>query len=186
MKAKMLIVMMCLMFGAVGCDEIKPEQVQNLATQVQELNTAMDSYQTATTEMLETMYEHRIIDESAVKKVEKVSEEIDRVQPQVADMVAAIMAANQSGDDAANWIAILQAANQATTPFNPYVLPISLGLTLASLVFGFVEKRNADKNQLKYQAHKQGAEKTSIELESKEKLLLYSNIGDARNTLGVK
>lgn len=187
MKKWMLTICCVLLLGVVGCeDELRPEQVQELAVQVQGLNTAMDSYQSATEEVLETLQTHQIIDETVVEKVEKASSEIDRVQPQVADIVAAIMAVNLGDNDIDNWIALLQAANQGSAPWNPYALPISAGLTLATLIYGLWKRREAQTNkeeakqsQAKYQAQKQGTELTARqnpEIQAK----LYENIGNAR------
>lgn len=192
MKKQMLMLVACVILavGVAGCNEdekITASQLQAFGEPVQELSVAVDGFQVVVGEMLETMQMYGIVGDNTVEKAEKVSEEIDRVQPQMADIIAALMKVDVSGEDeVANWAKLIRAGTQASAFWNPYALPIALGLDLVLLVWALLKRKEAEKNALKYQAHKQGAEKTSIELEEKKKLLLYSNIGNARANLGVK
>ncbi len=197
MKRAMLMMFVCVILavGVAGCEEENTaSQMKEFAIQAEKWVTSMDEYQAVAGEMLETAKTHGIVGDSVVRKVEKVSEEIDRVQPQITDVVAAMIKADTSGDDeVTNWVKLIQAANQGSAPWNPYVIPIAAGTELALLLWGLIKrkqavdnKQEAEKNRLKYQAHKTGTEKTSIELDIPQKLLLYSNIGDARTNLGVK
>lgn len=187
----LLVALFALMFG--GCDEdVSPQAIQQLADQIQQQTDKIDDYQETTSQVIGTLREVGIIDEQTVAKIEKVGREIDRVQPQVAEIVKAIQETQLSGSDIADWIAMAQAANQASAPYNPYALPITAGLTLASLVFGFYErsqsKKNAaeaEKNGLKYQAHKQGVVKTMITQPVEVQAEMYANVGEARVDLGV-
>ena len=94
-----------------------------------------------------------------------------------------------------DWVALLQAANIASGGFNPYVVPVGAGLSILSIFLAWLAKRNAGiaaGAEVKYQAHKQGVEKTMKEVSASTdsavvavENLLYSNIGDARVALGV-
>jgi len=189
MRAKMLIVVLGLALAAGGCEEsmVSPEQVQLLGAEVQTLNTKLDTYQNAQNEILNTLQGHQIIDSNTVANINKISSEIDRVQTHVSGIATAIQQTPLSGDTAADWLAVLQTVNTASTPFNPYAVPISAGLALAGVIFGFIERSVAKKNGLKYQAHKQAVEKTVVNSTDKHIAAeLYNNIGEARANLGVK
>ncbi len=190
----MLMVCVLLAVGVAGCEEEKStSQMKEFAVQAEKWVASMDEYQAVAGEMLETAKTHGIVGDTVVKKVEKVSEEIDRVQPQIADVVAAMINADTSGDDeVTNWVKLIQAANQGSAPWNPYVIPIAAVSELALLLWGLIKrkqavdnKQEAEKNRLKYQAHKQGAKLTALE-NPDFNAKLYRNIGDARANLGVK
>ena len=191
----MLVVCVILAVGVAGCEEekITTSQIKEFAVQAEKWVTSMDEYQAVAGEMLETAKTHGIVGDTIVKKVEKVSEEIDRVQPQIADVVAAMIKADTSGDDeVTNWVKLIQAANQGSAPWNPYVIPIAAGTELALLLWGLIKrkqavdnKQEAEKNRLKYQAHKEGVELTALE-HTGVAADLYKNIGEARAYLGVK
>ncbi len=197
------IVLCCILsLGVMGCDENKvtPEQAQEFAERIKILTTKMDDYQAATVGALTTLESYGVVDADLIAKYERIDEEIDRVQPQIEDIAAAVKATQLTNDEIANWLAILQAANQASVPFNPYALPISAGLALAGFVYGLIKRKDAndkkveaEKSALKYQAHKQGVEKTMKEVSAlgseeirKVEPQLYNNIGEARVALGVK
>ncbi|KKN73443.1 hypothetical protein LCGC14_0400180 [marine sediment metagenome] len=188
MKMLMLVVCMILAVSVAGCEgENTTDQIKEFAVQAEKWVTSMDEYQAAASKMLETAKTHEIVGDTIVKKVVKVSEEIDRVQPQVADVIAAMIRADTSGDDEVdNWVKLLQAGNQASTPWNPYALPATAALSLISMIWGFIKKKEAEKNRLKYKAHKQGVEKTVISMNTEAANEIYDNIGDARADLGVK
>lgn len=125
----------------------------------------------------------------------KLQEETARVQPQVQDIATAVQGQELTGDELADWIALLQVGNAASTPFNPYAIPIGAGLTALSAILGaFARKKSieADTYAKKYKAHKQGVELTMKECSasdiSRVRLIesnLYENIGEARKNNGV-
>ena len=126
---------------------------------------------------------------------EKVQEETVRAMPQVQDIASAISGQKLSGDNLADWIALIQAGNTASAPFNPYAVPFGAGLALLSAVLGMVAKKkssDASKSNAKYQSHKQGVELSMKELtlENSEQAsridkIIYENIGQARQRNGV-
>jgi len=188
----LLVAVLALMLG--GCDEEKlsPQDIQQLATQVEQLADKVDGYQETTGRVMATLQDVGIVDEETMAKIEKVGREIDRVQPQIIEMTKVIQDAQLDKGDIANWIAIAQAANQASATYNPYAVPITAGLTLASLIFGFYERSQAkkkaaeaEKNGKKYQAAKQGTELTMKTQPPELQKELYENIGKARVAVGV-
>ncbi|MBA7662577.1 hypothetical protein ES703_70606 [subsurface metagenome] len=95
-----------------------------------------------------------------------------------------------------DWVAMLQAANIASGEFNPYAVPVGVGLSLLSITLAWVAKRKAAEAaaaQAKYKAHKQGVEKTMKEVSASVvaevkavEAELYNNIGEARVAFGIK
>ncbi len=191
MKKAMLLVVMLVAFGVVGCDEdkITPEQFQELAGGVQQLTEKVDDYQDAGNEVIGTLEAYGLTNPEIVEKARKINAEIDRVQPQVDPIIAAVKDTPLSGDDATDWIRIIQTTNKASLPWNPYAPYIEAGLTLSTIFLSYLLKKKASEAKEykgKYQAHKQGTARTSIELEKPQQKLLYDNIGGARIALGVK
>ena len=197
MKAgKKALVLMCFMlmsFGA-GCEEVDVNY-QELAEQTEQIIAQVNSLQAVTNEITETLETHQIVSPEITDEVDKINEEIDRIQSQAAEIAAAIGSVEYTGDDWQDLIAALQAANTASASFNPYAAPVAAGLTLASIVIGLFAKKKSDdakKSAAQYQAHKAGVEKTMKEVsvnknedvQAVEKQL-YDNIGEARKALGV-
>ena len=189
-----LVVASALMFG--GCEEtFTPEQMQALAAQNEVLQLQVDSLQEDAAEIAAVLQATESVDADAIAKLAKINEEVDRVQAQMDILARALKDVSLTGDAAQDFIAQLQAANTASSGVNPYVVPIGAGLSTLSLLLGWLAKRNAAEaaqQKLKYQAHKQGVEKTMKEVsanESKEvkaiETQLFTNIGDARADLGV-
>jgi len=58
-----------------------------------------------------------------------VGQELTDVQGKVASVAAAVNAESYGADETLNLLKALQAGNVASTPFNPYALPIGVGLT---------------------------------------------------------
>ena len=120
----------------------------------------------------------------------KLQEETARVVPHVAEIAKAVESQELTGDQLQDWIALLQAGNAASSPFNPWTVPIGAGLTCLSAVLGlFARKKSveADSYARKYKAHKQGVERTMKECSLSDKTqvkmiesALYENIGEAR------
>ena len=198
MKKTMLIMCVLLALVAAGCEQISvtPEQMQEFAERVAQLTSSVDEYQTSANTVVGQLEQYGIVNDALVTKIAKANEEIDRVQPQVAAVVEAVKTADVSGDDLEAFLKIARAANAASTPFNPYSPLIEGGLGLATILLAYFARRKSQEaaaNDLKYQAHKQGVEKTmkyisaspSVDVKGIE-TELYDNIGKARVALGVK
>ena len=205
MKRLMLEIVVCLalMFGGVGCEDgLTPEQVQALAAHQEMLQQQVETVQAAATQITESLAAGGIMDEDAVAIVAKLNEEADRVQAQMAIVAQALQGVPLAGDTTQDFIALLQAANTASAGFNPYVAPVGVGLTILSIILGWLARRNAAEAAkakeetkvvtVKYQAHKQGVEKTMKEVSVSKnaevqavEAQLYANIGGARADLNV-
>jgi hypothetical protein len=122
--------------------------------------------------------------------------DVDRLQATIQQVTTAL----QKGDysDSRGLLTLIQsaqAANAATAPWNPYAALIAAALTILSTLLGLAYKKKSSEAlalALKYQAHKQGVEKTMKEVSTstdvevaKVELSLYDNIGAARSALGV-
>ena len=129
----------------------------------------------------------------------KVQEESNRVAPRVQEIASAVSDQKLTGDDLADWIALIQAGNAASVPFNPYAVPVGAGLALLTAVMGaFAKKKNdeAKKSDAKYRSHKQGVLSTIKQIAASTDpqhgksaasfdKVLYDNIGKARANNGV-
>lgn len=190
--------MLCvtMMIGVTGCVEgLTPANVQALAAQQEVLQQQIDTVQTATAQMVEDLAAAEIVDADAVVKLAKINEEADRVQAQVDIIARALTDVPLTGDTTRDFIAQLQAANTASSGFNPYVVPAGAGLSILSILLAWLAKRKTDEVgvvKTKYQAHKQGVDLTMKEVSAstdpKVKAVeaqLYNNIGEARASLGV-
>ncbi len=191
-----IIVCVLLAFSVVGCEEdLTPLRLQQLAAHQDVLQQQADTLQATATQLTEQLAAGGIVDPNAVAKVAKINVEADKVLAQIAVIAKALEGVPLTGDDAQDFISQLQAANAASSGFNPYVIPVGSGLTLLSMVLAWFAKRKADEaaaNKLKYQAHKQGVERTMKEVSASTNALvkavetnLYDNIGEARASLGV-
>ena len=123
-------------------------------------------------------------------EVEKVSAEIDRVQPQLAEIARAVADAEYSGgDNLTTLIEGLQAGNEASAPFNPYAGYIQLGLGGAAAIAAWLARqkaREAGAYKAKYTAHKQGIESARLAINNPEfNAIAYDKIGEARARLQV-
>jgi len=131
---------------------------------------------------------------------EKLQEETARVAPHVEKVSTAIADQDLKGDDDfLKFVALLQAGNAASAPFNPYAVPVGAGLALVTAVMGaFAKKKNdeAKKYSAKYNAHKEGVELTMKQMKGSTEpsymreagtfdQALYENIGKARAKNGV-
>lgn len=191
-----------------GCDEskqLKPEDMIALVTRIEQASDQIDEAQAIADQIKNLLQTTGVIDANLVAKFEKINEEINRVQPQVQQIAAAIKQADYSPDDDTLMLLLkaAQAGNAASASFNPYAMPIGLGLSLATIIAGwFAARERAKKAQAeaaaaeyaaKYQAHKQGVERTMKEMSASEspevrklETKLYDNIGAARKANGVK
>lgn len=203
MKNGMTLCFMMLVLATSGCLEmLTPEQMQQYALQTETLVQKVETYQEATTDVVKKLADLNIIDANRVAKISHLSAEVDRVQGQVIDTALAIKNVELTGDNVQDWLNTAIAANRATAPYNPYSQPIDMVLGLAAAFAAWLAakqikeaKKNAEAaaaSELKYQAHKQGVEKTVKEITagtvSETKAVdaaLYTNIGEARASLGV-
>lgn len=191
MKARILICCMALLL-VTGC---LPEatNMQAFSENVTLLSTKVDDYQTEVGEIVDLLEADKIISEDIVAKIDKANEEIDRIQPQIIDVAEAIKDADYiSGDDVGNLFRAAKAGTAASAPWNPYAMPILLGLNLLEGVVILLVKRSKDKEANKRQADKEGREKTLREIATLPevgitapvvKAMMYSNIGEARRAI---
>lgn len=195
MKRVMLGIIVCvaMMFSGAGCEEgFTPEA---LTAQIEVLQLQVDEAQAVAVEVAKEIQAAEIVDADAIARLAEINEEVDRVQAQLDVLTRALKGVPITGDAAQDFISQLQAANTASSGLNPYAVPIGAGLSGLSLVLAWLRKREADeaaRQKLKYQAHKQGVEKTMKEVSASSdssvvaiEAKLFTNIGDARADLGV-
>lgn len=198
-KIVMMTIVMCVVLACAGCEEgqVTPNAMQVLAVKVETLTTKVDGYQKEVGDFVSLMDEDDLISDETVEKIEKIGEEIDRVQPQITAITKAVAEAEYSGgDDLTTILEAVRAGNAASGPFNPYAVPIEMGLGLVVAVLGmFAKKKSTEATEFKakYTAHKIGVEKTMKEVSSADapeirnvETKLYDNIGEARKAVGVK
>lgn len=196
MKRLMLWIIVCVAVMVGGCEEkLTPSQVPALAEQQQVLQQQVDTGQAAAAQMTEKLAAAGIVDPNAAAKLAKINEEVDRIQAQIDIIARGLQDVPLTGDAALDFVAQLQAANAASSGFNPYAVPVGVGLSILSIVLGWLAKRKAAEAaaaQVKYQAHKQGVELTMKEVSASTdaevkavETQLYNNIGEARADLGV-
>jgi len=80
-----------------------------------------------------------------------VGQELTEVQGKVASVAAAVGKETYGPDETLNLLKALQAGNAASTPFNPYALPIGVGLT--GLITMLEALRRKEKGGRKYAEH---------------------------------
>jgi len=181
-----MLSMLCLIFVG-GCFP-ETADIQTFTEKVTLLSAKVDAYQAETSDIVDLLEADNIISTDIVAKIDKANEEIDRIQPQITDMAEAIKNTDYvSGDDIGNVIRAAKAGTAASAPWNPYATIIILGLTvLEGITALFLAKKSKDAttSEKKYTAHKQGVEKTVIEMSCEDELKLYGNIGEARARLG--
>lgn len=192
----------------VGCNQqgnVDPNELQKLPANVEAWMTQLDML-TAQMELVTAQAQaDGILDATDMAKIDQVKVEIDKVKEGITKMAAAVASGtyNPTDDSILTILKAAQAANTATVGFNPYAPYISLALMVIIALLGIFAKKKAseaiaaeiavDAAELKYQAHKQAVEKTMKEVSLSSdaavaavETQLYNNIGDARNSLGVK
>lgn len=188
-----IVLVVALMFG--GCIPLASD-IQSVGTQTLLVSEQIDALQDGVASMKDEFEKNKLISAETAASIEKVSEEIDRIQPTLVDVATAVKEADYvDGDTFGNAITGLKAANTASAPLNPYAVPIGAGLSLVGAFLEVMrrkEKNEKAKVQAKYQAHKQGVEKTMKEVSASSdssvaaiEAQLFGNIGDARADLGV-
>ncbi|GAH70921.1 unnamed protein product, partial [marine sediment metagenome] len=139
-----MTLLIVLMFGCAGCEEsLTPADIQALAAQQEVLQQQVDTVQAAATQMAEALAAGGIMDPNVVAKVAKLNEEADRLQAQIDVIAQALKDVPLTGDAVQDFIAQLQAANAASSGFNPYVIPIGTGLSILTIVLGWLARRSA-------------------------------------------
>ena len=177
-------------FTFSGCGgSITPEQLQLWSGEIAGISEKIDGYQEATVTAVDTLADKGLIDEDLHAKVKKVSEEIDRVQPTLAEISTAIAEAElTTEEEIQKYIELARAANEASGPVNPYAHFIELGLGGAAAIAAWLAARKnkqAKDASDKYTAHKRGVERATMDLENGTKTAIYDAIGKARSNLGV-
>ena len=196
----LICVNLCLLFSGSGCEQVSsidPAAVRAFAEDVNDLVLRVDAYQQVASAAIEQLQAQNIIDPNVAATVLAANADIDSLQATIRSVAASLQGAPYS--DSGGLVTLLEAAqsaNAASAPWNPYAAVIAAALTILSTVLGIAVKRKSDQAiavGLKYQAHKQGVEKTmkqtscsNVEEVKKLETVLYDNIGQARLALGVK
>ncbi|MGH2271898.1 hypothetical protein ACQ9LF_08870 [Anaerohalosphaeraceae bacterium U12dextr] len=191
-----LVMMMAVWMGGCSGISVDPVQIQNLASQTEELNGKIDQFQEQTKLALQSTKQNGTVDANALAKVEKLQTSIDSVQAKTQAIADAVKNAQYTNpaDGVTTALEGARAANAATTPWNPYAPLIDLGLGIAAAAATVVARRNAQaaaEAQAKYDAHKQGVELTMKQVSQSTipevkaiETQLYQNIGQARSAVG--
>lgn len=190
-----LVMMMAVWMSGCAGVSVDPVQLQNLATQTEQLNGKIDQFQEQTKLALQSSKQTGAVDANALAKVEKLQTSIDSVQAKTQAIATAVKNAQYTNpaDGVTTALEGARAANAASTPWNPYAPLIDLGLGIAAAAATVVARRNAQaaaEAQAKYDAHKQGVEltmkqvsqSTNPEIKAIE-TQLYQNIGQARSAV---
>jgi len=176
---------------------VDPNAITAFTDQVEALSASVDAYQLAATAAIESLQDANAIDPAVAAATIEANADIDQLQAMIADLTGAMQSADFSGSSGlAALLQAAQAANQSSTGWNPYSGLIAALLTIVSAGAGVYAKRKASEASaaiLKYQAHKQGVERTMKLASASEvpdvkkfETALYDAIGDARRSLGVK
>ncbi len=84
-------------------------------------------------------------------QIRNVERELTEVQGKVASVVAAVGRETYGPDEYLNMFKVLSVANTASAPFNPYALPIGIGLT--GIITLLEALRRKEKGGRKYAEH---------------------------------
>ena len=84
-------------------------------------------------------------------QIESLGDELSQVQGKVASVAEAVGKQTYGPDETLNLLKALQAGNVASSPFNPYALPIGAGLT--GLIAMLEALRRKEKGSRKYAEH---------------------------------
>jgi len=192
----MIVVLTIGLFAFSGCNQaITPAQIKAATAKQQTLQTTANAIQTQATLLAEQLKAAGIVDANLVGKIAVMNAQADKYLAEANSIAVAIQQVQLTGDTTTDWITTIRAVNTATAPVNPYAPLIEGGLAAATILAGWLAKRKAAEAaiaQAKYQAHKQGVEKTMKEVSVSEnadvkavETQLYDNIGEARAMLGV-
>ncbi|KKM88741.1 hypothetical protein LCGC14_1255720 [marine sediment metagenome] len=84
-------------------------------------------------------------------QLRNVEQELTEVQGQVASVASAVGSQTYGPDETLNLLKALQAGNTASSPFNPYALPIGVGLT--GIITVLEALRRKEKGSRKHAEH---------------------------------
>ena len=84
-------------------------------------------------------------------QIESLGDELSEVQGKVASVAAAVGSTQYGPDETLNLLKALQAGNVASTPFNPYALPV--GIALTGIIPMLEALRRKEKGSRKYAEH---------------------------------
>ena len=84
-------------------------------------------------------------------QLRQVNDELTEVQGKVASVAAAVGSTQYGPDETLNLLKALQAGNAASVPFNPYALPVGVGL--AGIITMLEALRRKEKGSRKYAEH---------------------------------
>lgn len=177
-KVAIVVMVTCAMFA--GCISTQ-ENIIKLTDTVGNLMTEVDNTQ----EIMKQLAVDGIV---SSEKVDKVNENIDKIQSDVKAVAKSIE------DNVQDPVKAAQAAIKASEPFNPYAKEMQLGLGLITIAAGwFANQKRKEKNDLnlaveelasKYKAMKRGNEKFRIDNPDKANEL-YKNVGEERSRYGL-
>lgn len=181
MKLKLTVTMVMILMLTMGCDEqFDQADYEQALAQVDVISKKIDGFQTDVSMAL--AYFEALADantaelpfgidrhdyEAGKQQVAEVNAEINRVQDQLAEVIAALRAnpptvRTGSAAETVRTVAdTVSTAAPATAAWNPYAAAIAGIASLVSVLCGALAKHEKDKatvNAKKYQAHKQALE----------------------------
>lgn len=133
-----------LLVGLTGCEKYDPNVMQAYAAQSQQVGEQLSDLQESLAPALESIKSNDLVDPSIVEKIDKANEEINRVKPQLANVAKELQKHQFKSKGLGGMIETAQVVNGATESFNPYAVPISLGLTVLSSLLGFAARKQRD------------------------------------------
>lgn len=141
-----IVLMVCLLM--VGCSNaMTPQEYKQLAASLDSYQAKVDQYQQVTEQMSAILQTTGIVDANLAAKADKIQREIDRVQPQIADITEAIKYHRYSEQAQSDeWLALietLKVGNRVSSSWNPFSVYIESGLVILSLVLGLFAKKKA-------------------------------------------
>lgn len=132
-----------------GCQTggtIEPNSVVKTASQVQALAAQLTAYKAVIVQLSQELQTAGLYDANTAAKIAKANAEFDKVIAQANSVTTAIQNGTYSANDQ-TFITLLkaaQAANIATTPFNPYAGIIGLILTAVITILGLYAKKQTN------------------------------------------
>ena len=140
---KKIFLLCALLLCMAGCSMPAAEDYQDFSGEVQNLTTKIDAYQDEVREITQLLEKDGIINDEIVKGIEKVNEEIDRIQPIVVDIAEAIKTAPYTGDDVRDFFIAAKSGTAASSPINPYAAPMIGILTIAEMITLLILKKKS-------------------------------------------
>ncbi len=131
--------------GCKDSQKFTPEQLIELAGQVESLTNQLTVYQSQVTQMAAQMQADNVLSDADAARVATLNTEIDKVKDKIAPIAAAIKAGtyDPSDDTLITILKAAAAANSATAGFNPYATYISIGLSAIIFILGLFAKKKS-------------------------------------------